>query len=87
MADCVQSQVCNVLVVLAALSHCVFLTLYLYASTHHSGILVPGGFGDRGIEGMIAAARYAREHKKPYLGVCLDLQIAVIGASTCILVS
>lgn len=42
------------------------------------GILVPGGFGERGIEGMIAAARYAREHQKPYLGICLGMQIAVI---------
>ncbi len=42
------------------------------------GILVPGGFGNRGIEGMILAAQYAREHKKPYLGLCLGMQIAVI---------
>ncbi len=42
------------------------------------GILVPGGFGSRGIEGMILAAQYAREHKKPYLGLCLGMQIAVI---------
>ena len=42
------------------------------------GILVPGGFGDRGIEGMILAARYAREHKVPYLGICLGMQIALI---------
>ncbi|MBR2749636.1 MAG: CTP synthase [Clostridiales bacterium] len=42
------------------------------------GILVPGGFGDRGIEGMILAARYAREKKVPYLGICLGMQIAVI---------
>ena len=42
------------------------------------GILVPGGFGDRGIEGMIAAARYARVAQKPYLGLCLGMQIAVI---------
>ena len=43
-----------------------------------SGILVPGGFGDRGIEGMILAAKYARENDVPYLGICLGLQIAVI---------
>ena len=43
-----------------------------------SGIIVPGGFGDRGIEGMILAARYAREKKVPYLGICLGMQIAVI---------
>ena len=42
------------------------------------GILVPGGFGERGIEGKIAAARYAREHGVPYYGLCLGLQIAVI---------
>ncbi len=42
------------------------------------GILVPGGFGDRGIEGKIAAARYARENKIPYFGLCLGMQVAVI---------
>ncbi len=42
------------------------------------GILVPGGFGDRGIDGMIEAARYARTHKVPYLGLCLGLQVAII---------
>jgi CTP synthase len=42
------------------------------------GVLVPGGFGDRGTEGKIAAAKYAREHKVPYFGLCLGLQIAVI---------
>lgn len=42
------------------------------------GILVPGGFGGRGIEGMIFASRYARDHKVPYLGLCLGMQIAVI---------
>ncbi len=42
------------------------------------GILVPGGFGDRGIEGMIAACAYARMNQKPYLGICLGMQIAVI---------
>jgi CTP synthase len=42
------------------------------------GILVPGGFGDRGIEGKIAAIRYAREHQIPFLGICLGLQVAVI---------
>ena len=43
-----------------------------------AGILVPGGFGDRGIEGMIAAARYARTQDVPYLGICLGMQIACI---------
>lgn len=42
------------------------------------GILVPGGFGSRGIEGMILSAQYAREHHIPYLGICLGMQIAVI---------
>ncbi|MCR4925008.1 MAG: CTP synthase [Clostridiales bacterium] len=42
------------------------------------GILVPGGFGSRGIDGKILAAKYARENKIPYLGICLGLQIAVI---------
>ncbi len=42
------------------------------------GILVPGGFGDRGIAGMILAARWAREHGKPYFGICLGMQVAVI---------
>ena len=42
------------------------------------GILVPGGFGGRGIEGMILAARYAREKCIPYFGICLGMQIAVI---------
>jgi CTP synthase len=41
-------------------------------------ILVPGGFGKRGVEGKIAAIRYAREHKVPYLGICLGMQLAVI---------
>ena len=42
------------------------------------GILVPGGFGERGIEGKILAAQYARENKVPYLGLCLGMQIATI---------
>lgn len=42
------------------------------------GIIVPGGFGDRGIKGMISAANYAREHNTPYLGICLGMQIAAI---------
>lgn len=42
------------------------------------GILIPGGFGSRGIEGKIAACRYARENDIPYLGICLGMQIAVI---------
>jgi len=44
-------------------------------------LLVPGGFGNRGIPGKIAAASYALKHKKPYLGLCLGLQVAVIAAA------
>ena len=43
-----------------------------------AGVIVPGGFGSRGIEGMIVTAEYARTHKIPYLGICLGMQIAVI---------
>ncbi len=42
------------------------------------GIIIPGGFGSRGIEGMVLACKYAREHDVPYLGICLGMQIAVI---------
>lgn len=45
------------------------------------GLLVPGGFGKRGIEGKVAAARFALDNKKPYLGLCLGLQVAVIAAA------
>jgi len=45
------------------------------------GIVVPGGFGDRGIEGKIEAVRYARENGIPYLGICLGMQVAVIEAA------
>lgn len=43
-----------------------------------AGIIVPGGFGERGVEGKIAAVRYAREHGVPFLGICLGMQAAVI---------
>ena len=46
--------------------------------SHLSGIIVPGGFGDRGIEGMVLAAQFARTNKLPYFGICLGMQIAVI---------
>ena len=49
----------------------------IYLSGFHA-ILVPGGFGERGTEGKIMAAKFAREHKIPYLGICLGMQIAVI---------
>lgn len=48
---------------------------------HVDGIVVPGGFGTRGLEGKIAAARYALKSGLPYLGLCLGLQMAVIGAA------
>jgi CTP synthase len=47
----------------------------------YDGLLVPGGFGTRGVEGKIAAASWALENKKPYLGICLGLQVAVIAAA------
>ena len=43
-----------------------------------NGVLIPGGFGERGVEGKIKAARYAREHGMPYLGLCLGMQVATI---------
>ncbi len=48
------------------------------ALAHVAGIVVPGGFGDRGVEGKIAAARYARENNIPFLGLCLGMQVATI---------
>src|SRR5476649_620012 len=48
------------------------------ALEHMDAILVPGGFGDRGIEGKIQAIRYARENRIPYLGICLGMQLAII---------
>ena len=48
------------------------------ALAKYDAILVPGGFGKRGVEGKIASARFAREHKIPYLGICLGMQVALI---------
>jgi CTP synthase len=45
---------------------------------HYHGVLVPGGFGKRGVEGKIETAQYARTHKVPYLGICLGMQVATI---------
>jgi CTP synthase len=45
---------------------------------HYDGLLIPGGFGPRGVEGMLAAIRWAREHEMPFFGICLGLQCAVI---------
>ena len=42
------------------------------------GLLIPGGFGERGIEGMVEAVRWAREHQLPFLGICLGMQVAII---------
>jgi len=52
-----------------------------------SAILVPGGFGDRGIEGKVSAIRYARENKVPFFGICLGMQVAVVefARSVCLL--
>jgi CTP synthase len=52
---------------------------------HLDGIVVPGGFGYRGVEGMIQTAQYAREHRVPYLGLCLGLQVMVIEAARSLL--
>ena len=48
------------------------------ALQHVQGIVVPGGFGERGIEGKIKAASYAREQELPYLGLCLGMQVMVV---------
>ncbi len=45
---------------------------------HYDGLLIPGGFGPRGVEGMLEAIQWAREHRKPFFGICLGLQCAVI---------
>ena len=45
---------------------------------HVDGVLIPGGFGKRGIQGMINAIQYAREHKVPFFGICLGMQCATI---------
>lgn len=48
---------------------------------HYDGIVVPGGFGDRGVEGKVLAATYSLDNKVPYLGLCLGMQVAVIAAA------
>lgn len=53
-------------------------TNYIDRLSKVQGIIIPGGFGDRGVEGMILSARYARENNLPYFGICLGMQIAVI---------
>lgn len=47
----------------------------------YDGLIVPGGFGSRGLEGMVTAAQYAMERKVPYLGICLGMQMAVVAAA------
>lgn len=56
------------------------LTRYLYTILFSiiSGVIVPGGFGTRGVEGKIEACKWCRENRKPFLGICLGLQVAVI---------
>lgn len=54
-----------------------FMLLVLYYFIY-SGVIVPGGFGKRGLEGKLAACAWCRKTKKPFLGVCLGLQAAVI---------
>ncbi|RZS03168.1 hypothetical protein BHM03_00033321 [Ensete ventricosum] len=51
---------------------------HILQSAGADGILVPGGFGDRGVEGKILAVKYARENNVPFLGICLGMQIAII---------
>lgn len=61
----------------AYLKTLIFLWIIKYLQ-NASCVLVPGGFGDRGVKGMILAAKYARENNVPYLGICLGMQISVI---------
>jgi CTP synthase len=59
-------------------SGCAFASTMRLQLAKFDAILVPGGFGKRGVEGKILTARYAREHKIPYLGICLGMQVATI---------
>jgi len=52
--------------------------LYIVLFIINSGVIVPGGFGTRGVEGKIEACKWCRENRKPFLGICLGLQVAVI---------
>lgn len=54
------------------------VTFHFYFLYVYSGVIVPGGFGTRGVEGKIEACRWCRENRKPFLGICLGLQVAVI---------
>lgn len=58
---------------------CLLILTELFSyHTLRRGILVPGGFGQRGTEGMMLAIKWAREQKVPFLGICLGFQVAVI---------
>lgn len=67
---------------LKCLLHVQFLLYILYLKDISfqgaDGILVPGGFGERGVEGKILAVKYARENDVPFLGICLGMQLAVV---------
>lgn len=51
---------------------------FLFVLQGADGVLLPGGYGERGVEGKILAAKYARENNIPFLGICLGMQVAVI---------
>ncbi len=55
-----------------------YIALFAVVLQRADGVLVPGGFGDRGVQGKILAANYARINEIPYLGICLGMQIAVV---------
>lgn len=59
------------------LGGCVLIVSLCVVQNSH-GVLVPGGFGDRGVQGKILAATYARTNGVPYLGICLGMQLAVV---------
>jgi CTP synthase len=62
------------LINLTHLTNDLFIVLFFITS----GVIVPGGFGTRGVEGKIEACKWCRENRKPFLGICLGLQVAVI---------
>lgn len=70
---CCFTAVSSVAVLLLTWSAMAFAVLVQLRAA--DGVLVPGGFGNRGVEGKILAAQYARENKVPYLGICLGMQV------------
>lgn len=62
----------------SAISNYRFLQMPPYFTPYFRGVVVPGGFGKRGVEGKITAANWCRRHNKPFLGICLGFQAAVI---------